>query len=120
MNQDVPQPTTATRSPGAGSSPATSPATAAARRQQSGCEAISCSVRTPVACCCATEASLPITESISSCMCAFPCSSCCRGSRSGEPGRGDRPDEVPLGNEEDDQHGDQAHHVARHQQGPVG
>ena len=41
MNQEVPQPATATRSPGAGRRPATSAASPAARRQQSGCEAIS-------------------------------------------------------------------------------
>jgi hypothetical protein len=44
MNQDVPQPATATRSPLAGSAPATSAAIAAACRQQSGCEATSASV----------------------------------------------------------------------------
>ena len=38
MNQDVPQPATATRSPGTGSEPATSAASRAACRQQAGCE----------------------------------------------------------------------------------
>ena len=41
MNHDVPHPATATRSPGAGSSPATSAASAAACRQHAGCEATS-------------------------------------------------------------------------------
>ena len=49
MNQEVPQPATATRSPRAGSSVATWPSTwlasRAARRQQPGCDATSASVR---------------------------------------------------------------------------
>src|SRR5882724_4915106 len=48
MNHDVPQPTTATRSPRRGSSPATSGASRAARRQQSGWDASSASIRRPV------------------------------------------------------------------------
>ena len=44
MNQDVPQPATATRSPGAGSMAATSAASPAARSQQSGWDAISASI----------------------------------------------------------------------------
>src|SRR4029453_3170905 len=38
MNQDVPQPTTATRSPSRGSRPWDRAATSTARRQQSGCD----------------------------------------------------------------------------------
>ena len=44
MNQDVPQPATATRSPGIGSTPARSAASPAARSQQSGWDAISASM----------------------------------------------------------------------------
>src|SRR5580700_11546860 len=47
MNQEVPQPTTATRSPGAGRSVATRADSSAAARQQAGCDAISASVRAP-------------------------------------------------------------------------
>ena len=58
MNQDVPQPATATRSPGAGSEPATSAASRAACRQQAGCEATSCAVRLPaVMSSCVTDSS---------------------------------------------------------------
>src|SRR3984957_6760677 len=119
MNHEVPQPTTATRSPGAGSSPATSLASPAALRQQAGCEAISCSVRTPAtACFCVTEASLLITELISSGMRVSPVPVAAVRSRSGEPGGGHRPDEVALRDEEDREHGHQAHHVGRHEQVP--
>jgi len=45
MNQEVPQPATATRSPRAGSTPARSAASLPTRRQQAGCEATSRSVR---------------------------------------------------------------------------
>ena len=44
MNQDVPHPVTATRSPGAGSRPATPGTRSAARSQQAGCEATSASM----------------------------------------------------------------------------
>ena len=44
MNQDVPHPVTATRSPGAGSRCATLAASPAARSQQAGCEATSASM----------------------------------------------------------------------------
>src|SRR5450432_24782 len=63
MNHDVPQPTTATRSPRVGRDPATSAASTPARRQQAGCEAISRSVRSPATMFgCIWGASLPITD----------------------------------------------------------
>ena len=74
MNQEVPQPATATRSPGAGSRPDSSGASAAARRQQAGCEAISCSVRAPAVCPCVTGASVPILNSPLLCLLAARCS----------------------------------------------
>src|SRR6266516_8118796 len=101
MNQEVPQPATATRSPGAGSDPATSAASRAACRQQAGCEATSCAVRLPaVMSSCVTDGS-PLLGP-------------------GQPGGGYRTDEMALSQEEDAQHRDQAHHVGRHQQGPLG
>jgi hypothetical protein len=44
MNQDVPHPVTATRSPGAGNTPERPAASPAARSQQAGCEATSASM----------------------------------------------------------------------------
>src|SRR5262245_30193930 len=116
MNQEVPQPTTAIRSPGAGSTPATRSASSAAWRQQAGCEAISCSVRTPTACVNGTFS--PITKLISSDL-YVSASLRLTGSRPSEARRSYRADEVPLRDEEDDQHGDQAHDVACHQEGPL-
>jgi hypothetical protein len=48
MNHEVPHPVTATRSPPAGSAPATSTDIPAARTQQSGCEATSESIWLPL------------------------------------------------------------------------
>ena len=67
MNQDVPQPATATRSPGAGSEPATSAASRAACRQQAGCEATSCAVRLPaVMSSCVTDSSSLLSDRFTS------------------------------------------------------
>src|SRR5690242_13771325 len=114
MNQEVPQPATATRSPRAGSWPATWLASRAARRQQPGCDATSASVRPAPA---AITSCSPTPSPLRSSRPMLLSKHCGPRSRSaaGQPGGGHRADEVPLRQEEDHQHRQQAHHIARHQ-----